>query len=80
MYVNYSTDLRLLLRPIDRIRSIKNFKIRILNFVLSKICCSGNSLQCVERSLVPKAKISSTSHVQLLQSLYGKQQQHISLL
>ena len=34
-----------------------------------------NSLQCVERSLVPKAKISSTTHVQLLQWPHGKQQQ-----
>ena len=34
-----------------------------------------NSLQCVERSLVPKAKISSNTHVQLLQWLHGKQQQ-----
>ena len=31
---------------------------------------------CVERSLVPKAKISPTTHVQLLQWLHGKQQQH----
>ena len=30
---------------------------------------------CVERSLLPKAKISSTTHVQLLQWLHGKQQQ-----
>ena len=36
-----------------------------------------NSLQCVERSLLPKAKISSTTHVQLLQWLQGKQQQHL---
>ena len=36
-----------------------------------------NSLQCIKRSLVPKAKISSTTHVQLLQWLHGKQQQHI---
>ena len=35
-----------------------------------------NSLQCVERRLLPKAKISSTTHVQLLQWLHGKQQQH----
>ena len=35
-----------------------------------------NSRQCVERSLVPKAKVSSTTLVQLLQWLHGKQQQH----
>ena len=39
-----------------------------------------NSLQCVERSLVPKAKISSTTHVQLQQWLHGKQQQHRHVL
>ena len=33
------------------------------------------SLQFVERSLVPKAKISTTKHVQLLQWLHSKQQQ-----
>ena len=33
-------------------------------------------LQCVNRNLVPKAKISSTTHVQLLQWLHGKQQQY----
>ena len=33
----------------------------------------GNSLQCVERSLLPQAKISSTTHVQLLQWLHGIQ-------
>ena len=32
-------------------------------------------LQCVERSLLPKAKISSTTHAQLLHWLHGKQQQ-----
>ena len=34
--------------------------------------------ECVERSVLPKAKISSTTHVQLLQLLqwlHGKQQQ-----
>ena len=30
-----------------------------------------------EHGLVPKAKISSTTHVQLLQWLHGKQQQHV---
>ena len=29
----------------------------------------------MERSLLPKAKISSTTHAQLLLSLHGKQQQ-----
>ena len=38
------------------------------------------SLQCVERSLVSRAKISSTSHVQLLQWLHGKQQQQQLLM
>ena len=32
-------------------------------------------MQCVEHSSVPKAKISSITHVQLLQWLHGKQQQ-----
>ena len=32
-------------------------------------------MQCVERSLVPKGQNFSTTHVQLLQWLHGKQQQ-----
>ena len=36
---------------------------------------SWNSLQCVERGLSPLAKISSTTNVELLQWLNGKQQQ-----
>ena len=36
---------------------------------------SNNSLKCVERSLSPKTKLFSTTHVQLLQWLHGKQQQ-----
>ena len=35
------------------------------------------SLQCVERSLLPNSKISSKTHVLLLQWLHGNQQQHI---
>ena len=33
-------------------------------------------LQCAERSLLAKANISSTTHVQLLQWLHGEQQRH----
>ena len=40
-----------------------------------------NSLQCVDHSLIPLTKISSTLlHVQLLQFLHGKQQQHATML
>ena len=45
-----------------------------------RFCILCHSLQCVERSLVPKkAKMSSTTHVQLLQWLHGIQQQHVSV-
>ena len=36
-------------------------------------------MQCVDRNLLSKAKISSTAHVQLLQWLHGKQQHHLIL-
>ena len=39
-----------------------------------------NSIQCVKRRILPKAKISSTTHVQLLQWLHGKHQQHHIML
>ena len=44
-----------------------------INYIISNK--QGNSLHCLERSLLPSTKISLTTHVQCLQWLHGKQQQ-----
>ena len=39
------------------------------------VCFHLDQKKCVERSLLPTAKISSTTPIQLPQGLHGKQQQ-----